>query len=115
MQQTCCRFRPPSRCYRPDGYWYEPTATATTSSSPTRCAAVAALPTQKFTRNRALTTFFAEVEPLKGLRFRTNVGADLIFDNFNAFRPSLGCANSPRTAPLGLAGATATATTRRAT
>ncbi|TGE16135.1 SusC/RagA family TonB-linked outer membrane protein [Hymenobacter elongatus] len=79
--------------YNADGTWYEPTSTdGFVEPNPVLQAQIT---DSKFTRNRVLTTFFAELEPLKGLRFRTNVGADLVFDNFNAFTPSLG-PNSPR-------------------
>ena len=54
----------------------------------------------KFSRNRIIGSFFGEIEPVKGLRFRTNVGADLIFDNSNGFTPSLG-PNSPRNSIAG--------------
>ncbi|UOG75412.1 TonB-dependent receptor [Hymenobacter tibetensis] len=37
--------------------------------------------------NRVLTNVFAEIEPVKGLRFRTNVGADLQFYQNNRFTP----------------------------
>jgi TonB-linked SusC/RagA family outer membrane protein len=74
--------------YRPDGYYYEPRGQQDNFVEENPLAA-ATLNNQKFVRNRALTTFFAELEPVKGLRFRTNVGADLIFDNFNSFRPSV--------------------------
>ncbi|WP_081867468.1 SusC/RagA family TonB-linked outer membrane protein [Hymenobacter sp. IS2118] len=74
--------------FRPDGYYYEPRGQQDNfiEENPLASATIA---NQKFTRNRALSTFFAEVEPLKGLRFRTNVGFDFIFDNFNAFRPGV--------------------------
>ncbi|SHJ05849.1 TonB-linked outer membrane protein, SusC/RagA family [Hymenobacter daecheongensis DSM 21074] len=89
--------------YNFDGTWYEPgLGDGYVEPNPVLQALIT---NSKFTRNRALTTFFAELEPLKGLRFRTNVGADLIFDNGNAFTPSLG-PNSPRNAP-GTASATA--------
>lgn len=71
--------------YRADGSWYEPTtADNFVEENP---LAVALLDNKKFFRNRVITTFFAELEPLKGLRLRSNVGADLIFDNYNSFRP----------------------------
>ncbi|OGX84228.1 SusC/RagA family TonB-linked outer membrane protein [Hymenobacter glacialis] len=74
--------------FRPDGYYYEPRGQQDNfiEENPLASATIA---NQKFTRNRALTTLFVEIEPLKGLRFRTNVGADFIFDNFNAFRPGV--------------------------
>ena len=85
--------------YNPDGTWYEPTATADNYIEPN--PVLQSLVTNaKFVRNRIVGTFYVEVEPLKGLRFRTNVGADLIFDNNNGFTPSLG-ANSPRNSVAG--------------
>ena len=85
--------------YRPDGTWYEPTAAVDNFVEPN--PVLQSLVTDsKFTRNRVLATLFAEVEPLKGLRFRTNVGTDLIFDSNNGFTPSLG-PNSPRNSVAG--------------
>ncbi|UPL49052.1 SusC/RagA family TonB-linked outer membrane protein [Hymenobacter sublimis] len=74
--------------YRPDGYYYEPRG-AQDNFIEENPLASATITNQRFNRNRALTTLFAELEPVKGLRFRTNVGADFIFDNFNAFRPGV--------------------------
>jgi TonB-linked SusC/RagA family outer membrane protein len=74
--------------YNPDGTWYEPQkADGYGEPNP---VAQSLITNASFTRNRVLTTLFAEVEPLKGLRFRTNVGADLIFDYGRQFTPSLG-------------------------
>ena len=44
---------------------------------------------QKNNRNRITSTFYAELEPLAGLRFRSSVGADLQFNQFDQFSPSL--------------------------
>jgi TonB-linked SusC/RagA family outer membrane protein len=85
--------------YNPNGTWYEPTATADNYVEPNPVLQ-SLITNSKFVRNRVIGTFFAEVEPLKGLRFRTNVGADLIFDNNNGFTPSLG-PNSPRNSVAG--------------
>ncbi|GAB2796896.1 TonB-linked SusC/RagA family outer membrane protein [Hymenobacter luteus] len=74
--------------YRPDGYYYEPRG-AQDNFIEENPLASATITNQRFYRNRALTTFFAELEPVRGLRFRTNVGADFVFDNFNAFRPGV--------------------------
>ena len=74
--------------YRPDGYYYEPRGQQDNFIEENPIVA-ATLNNQRFNRNRALTTVFAELEPVKGLRFRTNVGADFIFDNFNSFRPTI--------------------------
>ena len=74
--------------FRPDGGYYEPRGAQDNFIEENPIVA-ALLSNQKFVRNRALTTLFAELEPVKGLRFRTNVGADFVFDNFNAFRPTV--------------------------
>ncbi|WP_165903782.1 SusC/RagA family TonB-linked outer membrane protein [Hymenobacter gummosus] len=79
--------------YRPDGTWYEPLGNVDNFVEENPLA-VALIDNKKFTRNRVISTFFAELEPVKGLRFRTNVGTDLIFDNYRSFRPKL--ANSQR-------------------
>ncbi|MBH8559618.1 SusC/RagA family TonB-linked outer membrane protein [Hymenobacter negativus] len=82
--------------YRPDGTWYEAVkADNYVEPNPVLQSLIA---NTKFNRNRVLSTVFAEVEPLKYLRFRTNVGVDLIFDNGSGFTPSLG-PNSPRNGP----------------
>ncbi|MCB2378514.1 TonB-dependent receptor [Hymenobacter sp. BT635] len=96
--------------FRPDGYYYEPRGKEDNFVEENPVVA-ATLNNQKFVRNRALTTVFAELEPLKGLRFRTNVGADLIFDNFNSFRPSvpeLKIGDQTYITRYGVAGASAT-------
>ena len=87
VQQTL-RMIPIVPVYRPDGYYYEPRGQQDNFTEENPVAA-ATLNNQKFVRNRALTTLYAELEPLKGLRLRTNVGADFIFDNYNAFRPGV--------------------------
>ncbi|MGI4883573.1 MAG: SusC/RagA family TonB-linked outer membrane protein [Janthinobacterium lividum] len=84
--QQLLRIPPTVQPYRPDGYWYQPNSAMDnfTEENPLASSQRA---NQKFTRNRATTTFYAELEPVKGLRFRTNVGADLVFENFNQFSP----------------------------
>ena len=84
--QQLLRIPPTVQAYRPDGYYYQPNS-ASDNFTEENPLATALRVNQKFTRNRAITTFYAELEPLKGLRFRTNVGADFIFDNFNSFAP----------------------------
>ncbi len=87
---------------RADGTWYEPTAADNfVEENP---VAAALINNQRFVRNRMLSTLFAELEPVKGLKFRTNVGTDLIFDTYNAFRPQL-----PNSSRYTLASATASA------
>jgi len=83
--QQMLRIPPTVQAYRPDGYWYQPNSASDNFTEENPLAAQRT--NQRFNRNRATTTFYAELEPLKGLRFRTNLGADLIFDNFNAFSP----------------------------
>ncbi|WP_133272093.1 SusC/RagA family TonB-linked outer membrane protein [Hymenobacter radiodurans] len=73
--------------YRPDGYWYEPSGGVDNFIEENPLAS-AQRTNQKFQRNRALISLYAELEPVKGLRFRTNVGGDFVFDNFNSFAPS---------------------------
>ena len=84
--QQMLRIPATIRPYRPDGFWYQPSSPADNFIEENPLAS-ALINNQKFVRNRALTTFFAELEPLKGLRLRTNVGFDFIFDNFNRFTP----------------------------
>ncbi|MGI4741550.1 MAG: SusC/RagA family TonB-linked outer membrane protein [Janthinobacterium lividum] len=85
--------------YNTNGSYYEPTATADNFVEPNPVLQ-SLITNAKFSRNRIIGSFFGEVEPLKGLRFRTNVGVDLIFDNNNGFTPSLG-PNSPRNSVAG--------------
>ncbi|OUJ72603.1 SusC/RagA family TonB-linked outer membrane protein [Hymenobacter crusticola] len=84
--QQLLRIPPTVQAYRPDGYWYQPNS-ASDNFTEENPLATSQRANQRFTRNRALTTFFAELEPVKGLRFRSNVGADFIFENFNSFAP----------------------------
>ncbi len=82
--------------YRPDGSWYE--ATKADNYVEPNPVLQSLISNNKFNRNRILSTVFAEVEPVQHLRFRTNVGVDLIFDNGSGFTPALGL-NSPRNGP----------------
>ena len=85
--QQLLRIPPTVQAYRPDGYYYQPNSVSDnfTEENP---LATALRNDQRFTRDRAITTFYAELEPLKGLRFRTNLGGDFIFENFHQFSPS---------------------------
>ena len=74
--------------YRPDGYFYDTNAGADNFIEENPLA-TATRNNQQYTANRAITTLFAELEPVKGLRFRTQVGADFFFDNFNSFSPTI--------------------------
>ena len=84
--QQLLRIPPTVQAFRPDGYWYQPNSAVDNFGEENPLASSQRV-NQKFTRNRAITTFFAELEPLRGLRFRSNVGVDFIFDNFNSFAP----------------------------
>ncbi|MFD2722036.1 SusC/RagA family TonB-linked outer membrane protein [Hymenobacter monticola] len=107
--QQLLRMPPTVQAYRPDGFWYQPDSEHDnfTEENP---LATSLRNNQKFTRNRAITTFYAELEPLKGLKFRSNVGVDFIFDNFNSFAPKAPELAGYTTRPAYLtAGASATA------
>ncbi len=80
------RIPPTVQAYRPDGFFYQPN-NANDNFTEENPLATALRNNNRFTRNRAITSFYAELEPLKGLRFRTNVGADLQFDNGSGFSP----------------------------
>ncbi len=79
---------PTLAAYNPDGSWH--VATPEENYSEPNPIIQSLIENKKFTRNRLLSTFFGEVEPLDGLHFRTNVGADLVFDESRQFLPSLG-------------------------
>ncbi|GAA3937043.1 TonB-dependent receptor [Hymenobacter algoricola] len=74
--------------YTSDGQWNMPDPVADNFTEPNPLIE-ALLDNKKFTRNRVLNTFYAELEPLKGLRIRSSVGVDLIFDYSRFFRPGL--------------------------
>ncbi len=78
---------PVAPVYNPDGSFYEFSSADNYGEENPVTAALR--PQLKHTRNRATATFFAELEPLNGLRFRTNVGTDLVFDQNNNFFPSI--------------------------
>ena len=84
--QLLLRIPPTIQAYRPDGYYYQPNSASDNFTEENPLAA-ALRADQRYTRDRAITTFYAELEPLKGLRFRTNVGGDFIFENFRQFTP----------------------------
>ncbi|WP_375416552.1 SusC/RagA family TonB-linked outer membrane protein [uncultured Hymenobacter sp.] len=73
--------------YNPDGSYYEFTAADNYGEENPVTAALR--PRNKNNRNRLTTTFYAELEPLKGLRLRTNIGADLQFNQNDQFYPSI--------------------------
>ncbi|SMB97897.1 TonB-dependent receptor plug [Hymenobacter roseosalivarius DSM 11622] len=73
--------------YNPDGSFYEYTAADNFGEENPVTAALR--PILKNNRNRLTSTFYAELEPLKGLRLRTNIGADLQFNQGDQFYPSI--------------------------
>jgi TonB-linked SusC/RagA family outer membrane protein len=73
----------------PDGSFYEFGSTREDNFGEENPVTKTLRSTNKNNRNRATTTFYAELEPLKGLRFRTNIGADLQFNQNDQFNPSL--------------------------
>ncbi|MGI4740856.1 MAG: SusC/RagA family TonB-linked outer membrane protein [Janthinobacterium lividum] len=77
-------FRP---AYNPDGSFYE--FNSTDFFGEANPVTTALRPRNRNNRNRITTTFYAELEPLKGLRIRTNVGADLQFNQNDQFYPSI--------------------------
>ncbi|MVN78152.1 SusC/RagA family TonB-linked outer membrane protein [Hymenobacter sp. HMF4947] len=85
--QLALQAPPTAPVYNADGSFYEFTSADNYGEENPVTAALR--PRLKHTRNRATATFFAEFEPLKGLRFRTNVGTDLIFDQSDNFFPSI--------------------------
>ncbi|TPG65940.1 SusC/RagA family TonB-linked outer membrane protein [Hymenobacter nivis] len=78
---------PTAPVYNADGSFYE--FTSADNYGEENPVTGALRPNIHHNRNRVTTTFFAELEPLKGLRFRTNVGADLLFDQNDGFFPSI--------------------------
>ncbi|GAB3636637.1 TonB-dependent receptor [Hymenobacter arcticus] len=77
-------FRP---AYNPDGSFYEFNSTDFFGEENPVTGALR--PRNRNNRNRITTTFYAELEPFKGLRLRTNVGADLQFNQNDQFYPSI--------------------------
>ncbi|MBD2722997.1 SusC/RagA family TonB-linked outer membrane protein [Hymenobacter armeniacus] len=85
--QQLIRMIPIVPVYRPDGYYYEPRGQQDNFVEENPLAQL--YTNRKYVRNRLLTTLFAELEPVKGLRFRTNVGVDFNFTNNNSFAPKI--------------------------
>ncbi|GAC1372306.1 MAG: TonB-dependent receptor [Hymenobacter sp.] len=75
--------------YNPDGSFYEYGSTKEDNFGEENPLTGALRPINKNNRNRATTTFYAELEPLKGLRLRSSVGADLQFNQNDQFYPSI--------------------------
>ena len=71
----------------PDGSLYE--FTAADNFGEENPVTGATRPILKNNRNRMTSTFYVELEPLKGLRFKSNIGADLQFNQNDQFYPSI--------------------------
>ncbi len=71
----------------PDGSLYE--YTSADNFGEENPVTAATRPILKNNRNRLTSTFYAELEVLKGLRLRSNVGADLQFLQSDQFYPSI--------------------------
>ncbi len=85
--QLALQAPPTAPVYNPDGSFYE--FSSADNYGEENPVTSALRPINKHSRNRVTATFFAELEPLKGLRFRTNVGTDLLFDQADNFSPSI--------------------------
>jgi TonB-linked SusC/RagA family outer membrane protein len=77
-------FRP---AYNADGSFYEFNSTDFFGEANPVTGALR--PRIRNNRNRITTTFYAELEVLKGLRIRSNIGADLQFNQNDQFYPSI--------------------------
>ncbi len=75
--------------YQPNGGFYEFGSTAEDNFAEENPVTKALRASNRNNRNRVTTTFYAELEPLPGLRFRSSVGADLQFNQNDQFNPSL--------------------------
>ena len=75
--------------YNPDGSFYEFGSTRGDNFGEENPLTAALRPIIKNNRNRATTTFYAELEPLTGLRLRSSIGADLQFNQNDQFYGSI--------------------------
>ena len=75
--------------YNPDGSFYEFGSSPEDNFGEENPVTKTRRPINKNNRNRATTTFYAELEPLTGLRLRSSVGADLQFNQNDQFNPSI--------------------------
>ncbi|MGI4738125.1 MAG: TonB-dependent receptor [Janthinobacterium lividum] len=98
--QLALQAPPTAPIYNADGSFYEFTSADNYGEENPVTAALR--PINKHNRNRVTATFFAELEPLKGLRFRTNVGTDLLFDQTDGFSPSIVGSSKYPTSQAGL-------------
>ncbi|GGF04112.1 SusC/RagA family TonB-linked outer membrane protein [Hymenobacter cavernae] len=85
--QLAVQAPPVAPARNPDGSFYEFTSADNYGEENPVTAALR--PNLKNNRNRGTATFYAELEPVTGLRFRTNVGADLQFLQRDEFFPSI--------------------------
>ena len=85
--QLALQAPPTAPARNPDGSFYE--FSSVDNYGEENPVTGALRPNIKNNRNRATTTFYAELEPLKGLRIRSNVGADLQFNQRDEFFPSI--------------------------
>jgi TonB-linked SusC/RagA family outer membrane protein len=85
--QLALQAPPTAPVYNADGSFYE--FTSADNYGEENPVTAARRPNIKNNTNRVTATFFAELEPLKGLRFRTNVGTDLLFQQNDGFFPSI--------------------------
>ncbi len=79
-------FRP---AYNADGSFYEFGSLPNDNFGEENPVTAALRPNQRNNRNRVTTTFYVELEPVKHLRLRTNIGADLQFNQNDQFYPSI--------------------------
>jgi TonB-linked SusC/RagA family outer membrane protein len=85
--QLALQAPPTAPVYNADGSFYE--FTSADNYGEENPVTAARRPNIKNNSNRVTATFFAELEPIKGLRFRTNVGTDLLFLQSDGFYPSI--------------------------
>jgi TonB-linked SusC/RagA family outer membrane protein len=85
--QLAVQAPPTAPVRNPDGSLYE--FTSADNYGEENPVTAATRPVIKNNRNRVTSTFYAELEPLKGLRLRSNVGADLQFFQGDQFFPSI--------------------------
>jgi TonB-linked SusC/RagA family outer membrane protein len=85
--QLALQAPPTAPVYNADGSFYE--FSAADNYGEENPVTAARRPNIKNTTNRITATFFAELEPFKGLRLRTNVGTDLQFYQGDSFFPSI--------------------------
>jgi TonB-linked SusC/RagA family outer membrane protein len=85
--QLALQAPPTAPAFNPDGSYYE--FTSADNYGEENPVTAARRPQIRNNRNRVTSTFYAELEPLTGLRLRTNVGADLQFLQGDQFFPSI--------------------------